>query len=75
MIIAIYSEQPGFPVSDQHPEARRYEIGGFVVDALGGAPTEAEVSAVMTPPPSAAVDPVTRLQARVDALTEALLKA
>lgn len=47
---------PDFPASDQHPDAKRYgpltlADGGIVfVDAIGGAPTAADVIAVINPP-------------------------
>lgn len=47
---------PDFPATDQHPEARRYgpltlADGNVVfVDALDGAPTAAEVIALLDPP-------------------------
>lgn len=47
---------PDFPASDQHPDAKRYgpltlDDGSVVfVDAVGGAPTAADVIALMDPP-------------------------
>lgn len=44
---------PPFPASDQHPDAIRYTkiIGGvtYVVDAIGGEPSDAEVIAIVAP--------------------------
>lgn len=34
---------PNFPATDQNPEAVRYVVGLYVVDAIGGAPTQAEL--------------------------------
>lgn len=50
VIRAIYDAAPGFPASDQHPNAVRYTVAGKVVDAVGGQPTEQEVLAVLAPP-------------------------
>lgn len=49
-IRVIYSEEPKFPATDQHPDAVRYRVGGHVVDAVGGEPTQAEVDAVLNSP-------------------------
>ena len=50
-IRVVYSAEPDFPATDQHPDAARYELDAngrhWWVDALGGAPTEAEVLAVL----------------------------
>lgn len=50
-IRCIYEEEPNFPATDQHPDAVRYVVGGRFVDAIGGEPTQAEVNAVLNPPP------------------------
>lgn len=42
-IRCVYSEEPKFPATDQHPDAARYQVGGKWVDALGGQPTQAEL--------------------------------
>lgn len=84
MIVTVYSEAPRFPASDQHPEARRYQVGPYVVDATGAAPTEAEIAAFLAPaaadPPPA--DEVTELRAalaeqtrRLDALLASIANA
>lgn len=44
-------QPPGFPASDQHPDAVRYRVGAYWVDAVGGEPTLAAVEAFLTPPP------------------------
>jgi hypothetical protein len=41
---------PPFPATDQHPDAARYQVGSVWVDAIGGAPTEAELDAFVAPP-------------------------
>lgn len=46
-IRCIYEKDPGFPATDQHPDAVRYIVGAKVVDALGGQPTQAEVDAFL----------------------------
>lgn len=42
---------PAFPATDQHPDAARYLVGLYYVDAIGGKPTQAEIDAVLNPPP------------------------
>lgn len=42
---AVYASDPGFPATAQHPLAARFVVGGYVVDAIGGLPTQAEVDA------------------------------
>ena len=49
-IRTVYRGEPQFPASDQHPDAKRYKVGAYVVDAVGGEPTPAEVEAVLNPP-------------------------
>lgn len=51
-ILCVYSAEPKFPATDQHPDAARYEIAGKWVDAIGGEPTQAELDAVLTPDPA-----------------------
>lgn len=60
-IRCIYTRTPNFPATDQHPQAQRYTIGGYVVDAIGGAPTLDEVTAMLAPP-DPAPDPLAALQ-------------
>jgi hypothetical protein len=48
-IRCIYTEEPNFPATDQHPDAVRYHIGGMWVDAIGGEPSQAEIDAVLSP--------------------------
>lgn len=63
-IKAVYpSHEPNFPATDQHPDAVRHHVGSVWVDAVGGPPTEAELQAVLNPPP-AVPEFVTNLQAR-----------
>jgi hypothetical protein len=52
MILAVYSAEPNFPPSDQHPNADRFYKSGWWVDAVG-APTDTEVAAYLSPPPTA----------------------
>lgn len=55
MIRCIYSNAaPPFPATDQHPDAVRYgpiKFGSGVVfvDAIGGMPSEREITAVLSP--------------------------
>lgn len=51
-IRCMYRVEPPFPATDQHPDAVRHFVAGWFVDAIGGEPTEAEVQAVLEPPPS-----------------------
>lgn len=51
-IRVIYSEEPKFPATSQHPDALRYHIGNLWVDAIGGQPTQEEIDAVLIPVPS-----------------------
>jgi len=50
-IRVIYSTEPIFPATDQHPDAVRYKVGKHIVDAIGGEPTIEEIDAVLNPPP------------------------
>ena len=50
MIRVVYTVMPSFPAADQHPEAVRYVVGPYVVDAIGETPTLAEVEALVNPP-------------------------
>lgn len=59
-IRVIYEQAPNFPATDQHPDAQRYTVtvvrGGvakdYIVDAIGGPPTPAQVLAVLDPTPA-----------------------
>lgn len=51
-IRCVYSQEPNFPATDQHPDAVRYIVAGYLVDAIGGEPTEAEVLAFLNPEPT-----------------------
>lgn len=44
-------QEPNFPATDQHPDAVRYLIGNYYVDAIGGEPTLAEVETAARPAP------------------------
>jgi hypothetical protein len=46
-IRCVYSVEPPFPPTDQHPDALRYQVGGYFVDAIGGEPTVSEVAGVL----------------------------
>lgn len=52
MIRVVYSAEPNFPATDQHPDAVRYRVAGYFVDAIGGKPTVNEVQAFVSPPPA-----------------------
>lgn len=50
-------KDPGFPATDQHPDAKRETVGQYVVDYLGDVPpTLAEVEAIINPPPKSPAD-------------------
>jgi hypothetical protein len=57
MIKVLYSDEPNFPASDQHPDAMRYRVGDFWIDATGGEPTQAEIDAMLNPPAPRSVMP------------------
>jgi hypothetical protein len=50
------SGKPGFPATDQHPDAERFTVWSdflgrsVIVDAVGGEPATKEVDAVLNPP-------------------------
>lgn len=78
---------PGFPATDQHPQAVRYAVdhplrGALNVDAVGEAPTLAEVDVALNLDAAApdrkasgAVDAVDRLQFEVDFEIENRMRA
>jgi len=61
------AKAPTFPATDQHPDAVRYLVGNYYVDAIGGAPTQAEVDAVLQ-----ASVPAARTKAEIQADLAAL---
>ena len=50
MIRTVYEKEPNFQATDQHPDAVRYKVGKWTVDAIGGEPTPGEVLEVLNPP-------------------------
>jgi hypothetical protein len=53
LIRCVYTSEPVFPATDQHPDAVRYHVDIYVVDAIGTpAPTLAEVQAFLHPIPT-----------------------
>lgn len=65
-IRCIYHEgPPAWPASDQHPEAKRYQVGDVWVDAIGGEPSPEEIDAVLNP---AAPPPTLTAQSLADLL-------
>jgi hypothetical protein len=48
-IRVVYTSEPSFPATDQHQNAVRYQIGALWVDAVGAAPTQADVDAFFAP--------------------------
>lgn len=49
-IRTIYSTEPEFPATDQHPDAIRYQVGNVWVEAIGGEPSQDEIDALLNPP-------------------------
>jgi hypothetical protein len=41
-IRVIYEAEPDFPATQHHPDAVRYQVGEYWVDAVGGAPAQVE---------------------------------
>lgn len=74
-VLCVYVRQPSFPAADQHPDAMRYQVGGFWVDALDGEPTLGEVGAVIEPPPASSSAEHLVNQIKADPAALALLKA
>ena len=52
MIRTVYTQEPTFPASDQHPDAVRYVMGGYFVDAIGE-PTQDDLDAFLGKTPKA----------------------
>jgi hypothetical protein len=54
--VVYHDHEPRFPATDQHPDALRYTVGPYVVDAIDGEPTLAEIQAMFArqEPPSVA---------------------
>jgi hypothetical protein len=71
-IRVVYAKEPNFPATDQHPAAVRYQIGACFVDAVGEAPTQADVDAFLAPPLPRVV---TMRQARLALLSAGMLSA
>lgn len=46
-VVCVYSDEPNWPSTDQHPDATRYRVGQWFVDAVGGQPTIEAVNAVL----------------------------
>ena len=42
-------EPPTFSATDQHPDAVRYQVGEYWVDAVGGEPTLSQIEDLLTP--------------------------
>lgn len=61
-IRCVYTSAPVFPATEQHPDAVRYAVGPYIVDAIGGAPDLAAVEVMLIP---SVPRQVSRLQARV----------
>lgn len=71
-IRCVYSREPKFPATDQHPDAVRYAVAGKVVDAIGGEPTLEEVAAFLAPSAEAIADAAAYAEARADNVVQYL---
>lgn len=65
--------QPSFPATDQHPDAARYLVGPYYVDAIGGEPNLADIEALLRPSPPLSLErdrerDVKKLEALVESL-------
>lgn len=49
-ILVVYASDPPFPATVQHPEAVRYQVDRYILDALEGEPTLQEIDAFFNPP-------------------------
>jgi hypothetical protein len=66
-IRTVYTEEPRFPATDQHPSAVRYHVGSQWVDAIGGQPTPGEIDAFLHPePPPSDADGLMMALATID---------
>jgi hypothetical protein len=45
IIRVIYEEEPDFPPTVHHPDAVRYQVGEYWVDAVGGEPAVGQIDA------------------------------
>lgn len=50
MIRVVYATEPKFPAVDQHPDAKRAQIGPYWVDYIGAVPTLQDVQAMLPGP-------------------------
>jgi hypothetical protein len=48
-IRCVYEQEPNFPATDQHPDAVRHKVGRYWVDAVGGKPSEGDVTGILSP--------------------------
>lgn len=73
-IRTIYSAEPSFPATDQHPDAVRYRVGDYWVDAIDGEPTQDEIDAILNPAQEPVRDPLAELDAlRGELVSKAVL--
>lgn len=68
-------QEPPFPATDQHPDAVRYLVGLYYVDAIGGEPTLAELQAVIDPPKTSAPAMLGRQRAQAQDELDAAIAA
>jgi hypothetical protein len=67
-IRCVYDSEPSFPATNQHPDAVRYVVGAYYVDAIGAEPTVQEVLDFLRPPSATAeAERIAAIQA--DAMT------
>lgn len=71
-IRVVYTAEPNFPATDQHPDAKRYKVNQYWVDAVGKeTPTIADVEALLHPPITLEADQQFDAVAFLDLLTDA----
>lgn len=46
-ILNIYTREPKFLATDEHPDAARYRYGSYWLHAVGGEPTSGEVTSML----------------------------
>ncbi len=76
-IRCFYEKDPGFPATDQHPDAKRFAISAGIftlADAIGGEPTADEITAAIVLSQNPAPPPPTKDIADMKTQMEAIQK-